>query len=105
MPNGESGVPNVGGYCLVSPESRAIICAVARKHGVLLADVMHGNLTRKVTTARQEAYAEVKRQRNLTLHQVARLFGKDHTTVLYGIRAHQARLAYLESKTSVSRKF
>ena len=88
----------------MSPESRAIICAVARKHGVLLADVMNDTLARKVTTARQEAYAEVKRQRNLTLHQVARLFGKDHTTVLYGIRAHRERQAYLASKSASQRE-
>lgn len=68
---------------------QVIIAEVAAAYGCTAADLLGTSLKRKLTVARHAAYYEVKTQRPwLSLPQVGRIFGRDHTTILYGIRKH-----------------
>jgi chromosomal replication initiation ATPase DnaA len=46
---------------------------------------------RNLTFARQEAYYLLRRQTNMSLPQIGKKFGKDHTTILSGYLAHIKR--------------
>lgn len=73
-------------------QTRAVIEAVAAKHGVTMSDMLGRCVNRKAAWARQEAYVEIRARRpHLSLPSVGRLFGRDHSTVLHGIRRFQAR--------------
>lgn len=84
----------------MTPTSREIIEAVAAKHDLSSDAILGPARWRKVAHARQEAFFEIKRQRKLTLGQIGLIFGRDHTTVLYGIRAHRDRMAWLEGRNT-----
>jgi len=67
---------------------------VCRVRGVPLHDLCGRARSRSVAWARQEAWWRVHRhpERHYSLVEIARLFGRDHTTVRAGIDAHQRRL-------------
>jgi chromosomal replication initiation ATPase DnaA len=46
---------------------------------------------RNLTFARQEAYYLLRRETNMSLPQIGKKFGKDHTTILSGYLAHIKR--------------
>lgn len=79
----------------------ALIAQVARNHGVTLDDIRSRRKDAIITRARQEAFAVLRAERKLSYQQIARIMGGwHHTTVLYGIRAHRERQAYLASKSA-----
>ena len=73
------------------PVWRRVLIEVARKHGLAVADLTGPRRARKIVAARQEAYYRMRTETMLSLLQIGqRLGGKDHTTVLYGIRRYEA---------------
>lgn len=75
----------------------SLITEVAERYGLTYRDMVGLNNYRAVTIIRQCAYAEVKRVHNLSLPRIGRAFGnRDHTSVLHGLRAHAARMAWVE---------
>lgn len=72
---------------------------VAQKHGVSVEDIDGPRRTAKIARARQEAMWLAYRGTRITLTPLGRLFNRDHTSVLWGIRQHEARMA----GTSISR--
>ena len=74
--------------------ANAILHRVAKKHGVTVADIRSPSRRPFLVRARQEAAYEIRTQRKLSLPQIAVLLGgRDHTTVLYGIKRHAELLA------------
>lgn len=64
-----------------------IIKGVANKHGVTVTDLRSPRRPAYLTDIRQEAMALVYQLRpDLSLPAIARLFNKDHTTVLHAVR-------------------
>ena len=45
----------------------------------------------------------VARQQGMTLHQIARAFGRDHTTILHGIQREEAARAALKAADMTDR--
>lgn len=77
----------------------AIIDRIAAKYGLTRRDLLGPNLSRcRMTIVRQAAYAAVREERpHLSLPVIGRIFGgRDHTTVMHGIRQHNARMAWAE---------
>lgn len=73
-------------------EMRAIARAVAARHRMTLDEMMSASRVRRLARARQEAmYLMVKAER-WSLPRIGMFFGKDHTTILHGARAHERRL-------------
>ena len=82
----------------VSGPVRVIIHDVAARYGLTTFDLLGERKTRIVAMARQEAMHRVSQERGMSLHAVARVFGgRDHTTILHGIRTHAARMAWAEA--------
>ena len=74
--------------------NRTEIYRVAKKHGVSVADIKGQSRKQMFVYARQEAAYDLRKQRNLSLTKIGQMLGgKDHTTILYAISAHEKRLA------------
>lgn len=70
-----------------------IIREVAEQHGVRVVDMSGPRRDLKIVAARQEAMWRVKMERpDMSLPMIGRLFKRDHTTVLHGIRVHEKRM-------------
>lgn len=81
----------------VSGPSREIIHRVATKYGMTTADLIGPARSRWFAYARQEAMYRIRQERGLSLPQIgAILGGRDHTTVLHGIRCHADRAAWAD---------
>jgi chromosomal replication initiation ATPase DnaA len=66
---------------------------VALRHGITVEDLRGPCRARRVAWPRQELMWRARRETRLSLPQIGeRLGGRDHTTVIHGVRAHQARL-------------
>jgi chromosomal replication initiator protein len=66
---------------------------VALRHALTVEDLRGPSRARRVAWPRQELMWRARRETRLSLPQIGdRLGGRDHTTVIHGVRAHQARL-------------
>lgn len=65
---------------------REIAEQVCAKHGVTVADIRGPFRPQKITRARHETFARIRRETTFSLPSIARWFHKDHTTVSYGVR-------------------
>lgn len=74
--------------------SKRIIAQVADRHGLTVAELMGTTRVRLIAHARQEAMWRISRELGRSLPEIGRMMGgRDHTTVLHGIRAYEKRLA------------
>lgn len=70
-----------------------IICAVAAEHGIEPEDIVGPYRNRRFSWPRQRAYALVRDLKRYSYPQIGRIFGgRDHTTIMYGIRVYEARV-------------
>ena len=80
--------------------ARDIVDAAALAHGVCVADLMGDRFIRKFAHARQDAYWRVRERLGWSYPHIGRFFGgRDHTTILHGILAHQARITEKKGAT------
>jgi chromosomal replication initiation ATPase DnaA len=68
----------------------AELTALAESYGLSLADLTNGNLRPHVFPARLHAYAHL-RESGWTYTKIARFFGRDHSTIISGVRRHAER--------------
>lgn len=74
-----------------------IAAAVAERHGVSESDLLGTRRWRFCAWPRQEAYWAAHQITGKSLPSIGRGFGgRDHTTILHGIRAVEARLSLQE---------
>lgn len=75
---------------ILDPRERklAIVRGVAARHGLDPSYLLSLNRTPVVVRARWEAFAMVKAYTDDSYPQVGRFFGKNHSTVIYGIARH-----------------
>lgn len=67
---------------------------IAERNGLTVADLTSGERVRAVAWPRQEAMYELSQLGFLSLQRIGNyLGGRDHTTVLHGIAAHEDRVA------------
>ena len=75
-----------------------IIREVAKAYGLGPRTLRSRNRKRKFAWPRQEAYWRLRQElvpgsnRQRSLPEIASLFGRDHTTILHGIKKHQERM-------------
>ena len=80
---------------LVAPKWKQIAREVGKKHGVSLNELVSHRRSRPIVVARHEAFWRCRNETSLSYPQIGRLFGgRDHTTVLWGIRQHEKRIAH-----------
>ncbi len=76
------------------PTVRRVIGATARQHGLTAADLVGPSRCRQVSLARGMAMYLARRLTPKSLESIGAAFGgRDHTTVLHGIRVTEARRA------------
>lgn len=72
---------------------RAILDEVCAKHRITKEQICSHQRNREIVAARFEAYYRLSTETTMSLPQIGRaLGGKDHTSVLHGIRTHKARM-------------
>ncbi len=89
----KGGVVKPGGGVPDRPTIEAIQDAVASVHGLRREDLLSGQRTPAVARARQIAMYLARDLNGASLAQIARAFGKDHSTVAYAIRAVEGRIS------------
>lgn len=73
---------------------RQIIAETAADHRIPVDEMLSERRQRHLVYARQDAMWRIRQQTTFSLPRIGGFFGgMDHTTVLHGIRAHEARLA------------
>jgi chromosomal replication initiation ATPase DnaA len=70
-----------------------IVEAVCKTRGVVLHELCGRARSQSVARARQEAWWRIRRhpERHYSLLEIARLFERDHATVIAGLHAHERR--------------
>lgn len=87
----------------VGPTVHSIIVEVAFKYGLTLPQLVGRQRARKFAWPRQEVMWRASRDTKASLVQIATALGmSDHTSVWYGIRAHEARTQRAEDAKSCS---
>jgi len=78
----------------MTPRERVMsdIKEVARWHGIPVYRLMSADRHREVVAARNAAYWLVWFKYGYSLPKIGRLFGRNHSTVLFGIGAHQGKI-------------
>jgi hypothetical protein len=75
---------------LPGPNARALLLPIMKKHVVLWSEMTSDRRQRVYTDARQDMYVSL-RVEGWSYTRIARLFNRDHTTVLSGIRSWESR--------------
>ena len=61
---------------------------VCEKHGITWAQMLQGTRSAARVNARGELYYRLSRETTLSMAEIGRRLGRDHTTVIYGIARH-----------------
>lgn len=73
--------------------TRQLIEDVAEEHDVTYKDIMSLRRDRKIAFARHDAMWRVHTQTKLSYPAIGRIFKRDHSTVISGIRGHISRMS------------
>jgi len=71
--------------------AKDIIAQTADRYGIKPSKILGRNNARVASIPRQAAMAAVQSELGYSLPRIGRIFKRHHTTVLFGIRAHEAR--------------
>lgn len=75
-------------------DSQKIINEICRKHGFTKSELLSARRAVPLVAARHEAMYRLSKETSLSLPMIGRrLGGRDHTTVLHGIRKYTAKLS------------
>lgn len=74
---------------LLRPAPQAIIALVALRAGLKVREVMSKRRLMSYVDARQEAMTLIRSHCGLTYPQIARLFGVDHSSVIYMVKGRK----------------
>jgi len=70
-----------------------IIDQICAKHGLTKGELLSARRSRDLVVARHEAFYRMSKETAMSLPAIGRrMGGKDHTTVLWGIRRHKERM-------------
>jgi hypothetical protein len=76
------------GYLTKKEEVTAIIDNVCKRHNVSMRHMLQDSRRAEVVVARWEAMALVRAYTGWSYPHVGQCFGKDHTSIMYGIARH-----------------
>ena len=75
----------------------------AERYGVTVNELKSARRGHRLVCARQEAMWRARNETQHSLPCIGRfLGGKDHTTVIYGIRKHEGRIAFFREQANIS---
>jgi hypothetical protein len=70
------------------PAWRIIAQQVCEKHKISLKELQGERRFKRLSVARREIFWRLRHELGMSLLDIARKMGKDHTTVLHGLRVH-----------------
>lgn len=70
------------------PQWRIISQEVCEKHKMTLKDLQGNRRFKKIAIARREVFWRLRQELGMSLLDIARKMGKDHTSVLHGLRVY-----------------
>lgn len=76
----------------IRPCGADIAKRVAAEHGLTWEQIVGPDRHHHIAHVRQEAMWVVRHNTALSLHQIGRIFKRDHTTIHTGVVAHERRL-------------
>lgn len=79
------GKPGSGSY------ARKVRAEIAEKFGLAIEEIMGEQRSKKIVEARHEIFWRLKKETKWSLPQIGRFMGRDHTTVLHGLRRYAKR--------------
>jgi len=81
-----------------SASTRSLIARIAEQNGFTFDDMIGPARDRRTSVVRQAAMHAVRTERShLSYDRIALIFGgRDHTTIMHGVQAHEARMAWVE---------
>lgn len=68
-----------------------VICSVVERRGVTRAQVLAGSRISQITDARHEIWWRLHVEFGLSHSRIGRVFNRDHTTIVHGVKRWQAR--------------
>jgi len=71
--------------------AREILQEIAETYNVTVADILSRARRKELVVARHHAMWRVRTSTTLSFPQMARIFQRDHTSVIYGVKAHELR--------------
>ena len=72
---------------------RTIVSEVAEKHNIPVRYLFHDRRAKPIVHARQEAMWRCAEETGYSYPRIGAFFGRDHTTVIYSVKTHAARMA------------
>lgn len=77
---------------VVFPTWKKIVLDVCDKHKITVGQIMSNQRAKHIVAARFEAFYRLSTETKFSLPKIGKLFGgKDHTTVLHGVRKYKQR--------------
>ena len=76
-------------------DAHRIMREVCEKHGLTKAELLSARRDVTIVAARQEAMYRMSKETSMSMPAIGMRLGRDHTTVIYGVRKHAERLAAL----------
>lgn len=74
----------------MTPLSRKIASSMARRYGTTVDEIFGRRRFPEAVEARSHAWSILYRQHGYTMARIGRIWGRDHSTVLHGIRKFDA---------------
>ena len=68
-----------------------VVTKVAIENGVTLAGLLSPKRDRRLAHPRQDAYRILNKEMGLSLSHIGTIFDRDHTTIMHGVKASEAR--------------
>lgn len=75
-----------------------IMFDTCRENDLSLDELTGKDRTRRVAWARQDCWREIYANTRMSLPEIGRMFGRDHTTVMFGIRRSEQRKNRVSAK-------
>ncbi len=72
---------------------KRILAEVAIEHGIPPALILGKQRQRQIAAARHHAMYRISQETDMSMAEIGRHMGRDHTTVIAGVKAHRRRIA------------
>lgn len=82
---------------LVKLGAYELVTQLAIDHSVAARAILSRDRNKYVVAARFHLWAVIRWTLDMSLQEMARLFGRDHTTIMHGIRVHESRIQAKEA--------
>lgn len=73
------------------PEILSVVERVAAQHGIEWRKLFGKRRTKRIAAARQQVYSELHATGKFSTTRIGNIFGRDHSTVVYGIKTHRKK--------------